>query len=43
MKEVKRCPECGSEDIVKNSKGELVCKVCGFVIEEGFVSGNTIL
>jgi DNA-directed RNA polymerase subunit RPC12/RpoP len=28
----KKCPDCGSEDLVKEA-GELYCKKCGFVID----------
>ncbi len=41
--EIKKCPECGSKELVRKKNGELVCKVCGLVIEEGFMSGNTLL
>lgn len=38
MSYVKRCPECGSVDLVFDShKGELVCNECGLVIEEKIV------
>lgn len=30
--DVKRCPECGNGDLVRE-QGELYCKKCGFVIE----------
>ena len=29
---VKKCPECGSEEIIRESN-ELYCKKCGFVID----------
>jgi len=32
---VARCPECGSLDIERKN-GEVYCKHCGFVIDEGF-------
>lgn len=33
--EIKRCPSCGSADLIYDSeKGELVCNNCGLVIEE---------
>ena len=38
-----RCPECGSENIMRDVNGEMVCANCGLVIEEGFVSGNTLI
>ncbi len=38
-----KCPECGSKDIGRDSNGEVICNECGFVIEEGFVSGNVVL
>jgi transcription initiation factor TFIIIB Brf1 subunit/transcription initiation factor TFIIB len=31
-----KCPECGSTKIA-NGMGEVVCKKCGFVIEESIV------
>ena len=31
-----KCPECGSMKIRKNI-GEIVCRKCGFVIEDGIV------
>ena len=35
---VKKCSECGSTDIFYNKdKGEVICKKCGYVIEEGMV------
>lgn len=34
----KKCPECGSRDIVSDTiKGEIVCKRCGAVIEEDII------
>ena len=30
--ELKKCPECGSDNIAKK-QGELYCKKCGFVID----------
>ena len=30
--DTKKCPECGSKDIVRE-QGELYCKKCGFVID----------
>ncbi len=38
-----RCPECGSENVGREPNGEIVCRVCGFVIEEGFISGDVLL
>ncbi len=38
-----RCPECGSENVGRDANGEIVCMSCGFVIEEGFVSGNVLI
>ena len=32
---IPRCPECGSSEIVKEH-GEIYCKKCGFVIDEGY-------
>jgi len=35
---VKKCPECGSTNIFYNKeKGEIICKDCGYVIEESMV------
>lgn len=35
---VKRCPECGSINLIVNKeKGEVICKDCGLVIEEKMV------
>ncbi len=35
---VKRCPECGSLDLLYNKqKGEIICKSCGFVLEDKMV------
>lgn len=28
----KKCPECGSEEIIRKS-GEVYCKKCGFVLD----------
>jgi predicted Zn-ribbon and HTH transcriptional regulator len=37
MKQLKpHCPECGSLQI-KNGMGEVTCRKCGFVIEDGIV------
>jgi len=33
-----KCPECGSAKIA-NGMGEVVCRKCGFVIEENIVVG----
>ena len=31
----KRCPECGTEDFyINKEKGEVICRKCGFLIEE---------
>ena len=36
VEEVLRCPECGSEHIVRDyARGEIVCDTCGLVISEG--------
>src|SRR5213594_570918 len=36
VEEELRCPECGSEHIVRDySRGEIVCDTCGLVISEG--------
>jgi len=34
---VSTCSECGSEHLVKDDRGELVCKGCGLVVEEGSI------
>ncbi|MCD6476957.1 MAG: hypothetical protein J7K26_02195 [Candidatus Aenigmarchaeota archaeon] len=31
------CPECGSHEFVKNMR-ELICKRCGLVIEDNFLT-----
>jgi len=34
IKEVKECPECGSDNIVRNEKRQQVlCKDCGMIFE----------
>ncbi len=38
MSFVKKCPECGSSNILFNSeKGEVICKACGLVVEEKMI------
>ena len=38
MSFVKKCPECGSSNIMFNSeKGETICKSCGLVVEEKMI------
>src|SRR5437667_9687082 len=38
VEEELRCPECGSEHIVRDyARGELVCDSCGLVISEGAI------
>lgn len=38
MKQTKKCPECGSKDLVYDSHlGEVICKNCGLIIEEKMV------
>ncbi len=32
-----RCPLCGSTNVFRNDRGELVCGNCGFVLEEGYI------
>ncbi len=32
---VARCPDCGSKDIIREH-GEVYCRKCGFVIDEGY-------
>ena len=35
LKDVKQCPECGSDDIVYNEKkDEIICKSCGAIFSE---------
>ena len=35
---IKKCPECGSINLILNKeKGEVICKDCGLVIEEKMV------
>ena len=31
---LKKCPECGSDKVIHNKKGELVCQDCGLVFAE---------
>jgi len=34
IKEVKECPECGSDNIVHNEKKQqIICKSCGLIFE----------
>jgi transcription initiation factor TFIIB len=34
-KKVAKCPECGAKEVFKDdSRGELVCRKCGLVIED---------
>ncbi|MBW2965679.1 hypothetical protein KY342_01090 [Candidatus Woesearchaeota archaeon] len=34
IKEVKECPECGSDNIVHNErKQQVICKACGLIFE----------
>ena len=36
--EAAACPECSSEDILKDAdRGELVCNDCGLVVEEDHI------
>ncbi|MFO8132989.1 MAG: transcription initiation factor IIB [Thermoplasmatota archaeon] len=38
LEEVTECPECGSPHIAHDyERGELVCKQCGLVIEDGYI------
>ncbi|MEM4248274.1 MAG: TFIIB-type zinc ribbon-containing protein, partial [Candidatus Nanoarchaeia archaeon] len=35
---VKRCPECNSINLtVDEKRGEVICKACGFVLDENLV------
>ena len=35
---IKKCPECGSENLFWNrEKGEVICRDCGLVVEEKMV------
>jgi len=35
LKDVKRCPECGSDNILyKKKEDEIVCKDCGAIFSE---------
>ncbi|MEA3378946.1 MAG: transcription initiation factor IIB [Nanoarchaeota archaeon] len=37
-KQVKKCPECGSTNLIYNKdKGEVICKNCGLVIEDKMI------
>ena len=37
-KYIKKCPECGSINLIVNKdKGEVICKDCGFVVEERMI------
>ncbi|MEM5878905.1 MAG: TFIIB-type zinc ribbon-containing protein [Candidatus Aenigmatarchaeota archaeon] len=36
------CPECGSDNLKHDFEG-LICKDCGTVIEESFISGKRII
>ncbi len=41
MSYVKRCPECGSVDLVyDDQKGEIICNNCGLIVEEKIVDGG---
>jgi transcription initiation factor TFIIIB Brf1 subunit/transcription initiation factor TFIIB len=34
IKEVKECPECGSDNIVHNeNKQQVICRACGVIFE----------
>ncbi len=38
MSEKLKCPECGGTEFIEDeSRGELVCKKCGYVLEEEFI------
>jgi transcription initiation factor TFIIB len=38
MSFVKKCPECGADNLWHNSeKGEVICRECGLVIEDKLV------
>ena len=38
MKFIKRCPECGSLNLIYDEqKGEIICKDCGLVVEEKMI------
>jgi transcription initiation factor TFIIB len=38
MKRIKKCPECGSENLLHlYDKGEIICKECGLVIESNII------
>ncbi len=38
MVEKLKCPECGGEEFIEDeSRGELVCKKCGYVLEEEYI------
>ena len=37
-KYIKKCPECGSINLIVNKdKGEIICKDCGYVVEERMI------
>ena len=37
-KYIKKCPECGSINLIVNKdKGEVICKDCGYVVEERMI------
>lgn len=41
MSYVKKCPECGSVDLVyDDQKGEIICNDCGLIVEEKIVDGG---
>ena len=41
MSYVKRCPECGSVDLVyDDQKGEIICNTCGLIVEEKIVDSG---
>jgi transcription initiation factor TFIIB len=38
VKYIKQCPECGSSNItISKDKGEVICRDCGFVVEEKMI------
>lgn len=38
VEQIDNCPECNSDDLIEDySRGELVCKICGFVIEDNII------
>lgn len=34
ISKLKKCPECGSDNVVHNKKDELVCQDCGVVFAQ---------